>query len=72
MQMICHLLQAKDKVLLRNKAQKSLDEMGQWSEGNGLVLNKNKTTALNFYNRWAPDSSPLIWLGGTSIHVSVE
>lgn len=40
-------MQYKDKELLRNKAQKRLDEMSQWSEANGLALNKNKTTALN-------------------------
>lgn len=29
-----------------------------------------KTTALNVYNRQAPESSPLLWLVGTSTHVS--
>lgn len=29
-----------------------------------------KTTALNLYNRQAPDSYPLLWLVGTSTHVS--
>jgi len=51
-------------------AQLGLDEMSNWCDSNALVLNKNKTTVMEFKNRKTYDSEPLLFLDKKSITTS--
>lgn len=64
---ISHVISNENRELALRAAQSGLSEVSYWCESNNLILNKEKTVVLEFYNRKKPDCSPLLKLDDKSV-----